>query len=153
MLMMLLQITRSMLITTIMSRHDETTFARFIFQEPTILKLREKFFSFSGDDCRFLYSSWQLYIYSDVVWWCGNPNKASAGTIEGFSIRLDNCIFILMWCDVVVWWCGNPNKASARMIEGFFQFVLTAFHFYQHLFRNHNDQCHKNWQCFTSTQC
>ena len=32
----------------------ETDFARFIFQEPTTLKLREKFFSFSGDDCRFL---------------------------------------------------------------------------------------------------
>ena len=32
----------------------ETDFARFIFKEPTTLKLREKFFSFSGDDCRFL---------------------------------------------------------------------------------------------------
>merc|ERR1719167_1386467 len=24
---------------------------KYVFQEPTILKLREKFFSFSGDDC------------------------------------------------------------------------------------------------------
>ena len=39
-------------------------FPRFIFQEPTILKLREKFFSFSGDDCRFL--SFALFANYDL---------------------------------------------------------------------------------------
>ena len=42
----------------------ETDFARFIFQEPTTLKLREKFFSFSGDDCRFL---WLFALVAEAV--------------------------------------------------------------------------------------
>ena len=36
---------------------------RFLFQEPMVLKLREKFFSFSGDDCRFLICNFSFAFY------------------------------------------------------------------------------------------
>ena len=36
---------------------------RFVFQEPMVLKLREKFFSFSGDDCRFLICNFSFAFY------------------------------------------------------------------------------------------